>query len=61
MILPMVLGYVVGAVGAYTLLYRKAPVIEEEFFEGKGLDQTLTETTEVIELFSEEETARKAA
>ncbi len=30
MIIPLVLGYVVGAVAMYTLLLKFAPVVEEE-------------------------------
>lgn len=37
-----------GAAGAYTLLFRKAPVIEEEFFEGKDVTGM---PGEVVELF----------
>lgn len=48
MIFPMILGYIVGAAGAYTLLFRKAPVIEEEFFEGKDVTGM---PGEVVELF----------
>lgn len=60
MILPLVLGYVVGAVGAYTMLFRNAPVIEEEFFEGKNADGS---TAELVELFPNTDVTaeRKAA
>lgn len=60
MILPMILGYVVGAVGAYTLLFRNTPVIEEEFFEGKNSDGS---TAEMVELFPSTDVSaeRKAA
>jgi hypothetical protein len=60
MVFPLILGYVVGAAGAYALLFRKAPVIEEEFFEGKNSDGS---TAEVVELFPATEVSaeKKAA
>jgi hypothetical protein len=58
MILPMLLGYVVGAIGIYTLLYKLSPMMSE--------DQALPTTTagtkfqaEVIELFPREESDQR--
>lgn len=57
MLIPLVLGYVVGAAGFYTLLSKTAPVLEVE----GALTVTGTgEHSEVIELFPDQE-VRKAA
>lgn len=57
MLIPLVLGYVVGAAGFYTLLSKTAPVLEVE----TASNRTGTgEHAEVIELFPDQE-ERKAA
>lgn len=52
MIIPLVLGYVVGAVAMYTLLVKFAPVVEEE------IAAVATASGETMYLFDEQ---RKAA
>lgn len=45
MLVPMLLGYVVGAVGIYTLLYKLSPMVAEDYVaEANG-------RVEVIDLF----------
>lgn len=50
MLLPMLLGYVVGAVGIYTLLYKFAPTVAEDRAFAYG-DHDRLEAAEIIELF----------
>ena len=57
MLIPLVLGYVVGAAGFYTLLSKTAPVLE---VEGASNATGAGEHSEVIELFPDQE-VRKAA
>ncbi|MEI7576015.1 MAG: hypothetical protein WCK51_03915 [Armatimonadota bacterium] len=57
MLIPLVLGYVVGAAGFYTLLSKTAPVLE---VEGASTMTGAGEHSEVIELFPDQE-VRKAA
>lgn len=58
MILPMLLGYVVGAIGIYTLLYKLSPMMVED----QAIPTTAAGTTfqaEVIELFPREESDQR--
>ena len=57
MLIPLVLGYVIGAAGFYTLLSKTAPVLE---VEGASTMTGAGEHSEVIELFPDQE-VRKAA
>jgi hypothetical protein len=57
MIVPMILGYAVGAIGMYTLLYNRAPRLS---FEEEATHPVLTYDTEIIHLYASEE-VRKAA
>ena len=47
-IAPMLLGYLVGSVGIYTLLYKVSPVVSEDI---NG--QASVHEPEIIELFPE--------
>lgn len=58
MVVPLVLGYVIGAVGFYALLNKIAPVLEVETATHPLSGSA--EHTEVIELFPDQE-KRKAA
>ncbi|MDH4387371.1 MAG: hypothetical protein QE269_01455 [Fimbriimonas sp.] len=57
MLIPLVLGYVVGAVGFYTLLSKTAPVIK---VEGTSSMTGAGEHSEVIELFPDQEEQKAA-
>jgi hypothetical protein len=57
MLIPLVLGYVVGAVGFYTLLSKTAPVIK---VEGTSSMTGAGEHSEVIELFPDQEEPKAA-
>ena len=57
MLIPLVLGYVVGAVGFYTLLSKTAPILE---VEGTSNMTGAGEHSEVVELVPDQE-ERKAA
>ena len=61
MLLPLVLGYVVGAVGVYAILYKSAPFIVDSESEtvGHEVKHGFCDTT-VIELFPEQEVRRAA-
>ena len=50
MLVPLVLGYVVGAVGIYTLLYKLSPVTPEDKLTLTHAPQSIG-STDVIELF----------
>jgi hypothetical protein len=56
MVIPMILGYVVGAVAMYTILHRTAPVLADE----SGTHPVAEFDTQIIELFPAKE-ERKAA
>jgi hypothetical protein len=56
MLVPLVLGYVVGAVGMYSFLANAAPVLAEE----EATHPAVGYETEVIELFPAEEIRRAA-
>ena len=47
MIFPMILGYIVGAAGAYTLLFRKAPVTGMPGEVVELFPQTGTDSSEI--------------
>jgi hypothetical protein len=63
MLIPMLLGYVVGSVGIYTLLYKVSPVVTDDHMTRLNASGDGVQQFEVIELFGAEETAeqRKAA
>ena len=50
MLIPMLLGYFVGAVGIYTLLYKVSPVITDDYAMQTNASG-VGERVEVIELF----------
>ena len=54
MFAPMLLGYALGAIGVYALLYRFAPVKTEE-------RSTHAPKTEVYTLFDDDTQAKRAA
>jgi hypothetical protein len=61
MLIPIFLGYVVGATAVYAFLYKSAPLIPSSEFEEKGFDTGVgTFDTTVIELFPEQEVRRAA-
>ena len=54
MLVPMLLGYIVGAVGTYALLYKLAPVVSDDYAtqtNASGVDGRV----EVLELFPSNE------
>ena len=51
MLVPMLLGYLVGAVGVYTLLLRLSPVVTDDRVAHLGAPERGTLHVEVIELF----------
>lgn len=54
-IAPMLLGYLVGSVGIYTLLYQVSPVVSDDI-DG----QDTVHQPEIIELFSDSHQADQA-
>ena len=65
MLVPALLGYIVGAVGIYTLLYKLSPVVAVDR-EVRNLASNGNGHTEIIELFpryvsENSDEARKAA
>ena len=50
MLIPMLLGYFVGAVGIYTLLYKVSPVVTDDYAAQTNASEA-GERVEVIELF----------
>ena len=53
-VVPMLLGYAMGAIGVYALLYRFAPIQAEDAATHAG-------RTQVINLFEDESAVRRAA
>jgi hypothetical protein len=60
LVLPVVLGYIVGAVGMYVVLSRTAPISESDPSYRPLATQAAAPGSEVIQLFVAED-ARKAA
>jgi len=59
MLVPMLIGYVVGAVGIYTLLYKLSPMVTEDRvtqLSASGMDGRV----EIIDLFSGSQTSDDA-
>jgi hypothetical protein len=56
MLAPLVLGYVIGAVGFYSLLHKTAMVVDEKAATASG-----SRETEIVELFPARQEERKAA
>jgi len=54
-IAPMLLGYLVGSVGIYTLLYKVSPVVSDDI-NGQGS----VHEPEIIELFSDHRPANQS-
>ena len=60
LVLPVVLGYVVGAVGMYVVLSRTAPITESDISYRPLATQSLVPKNEVIQLFGADD-IRKVA
>ena len=60
LLLPMVVGYVVGAVGMYSLLSRTAPVVQEDPSYRPMPYPASEGTAEIIQLFGPAEVSKAA-
>ena len=56
----MLIGYVVGAVGIYTILYKLSPVVADDLVMQSNTP-TMNGRVEVIELFPDSSEQRKVA
>lgn len=50
MLVPMLLGYLVGSAGIYFLLYKMSPVVAEDYVAQNNAPES-DERVEIIELF----------